>query len=686
MDIYSKITELKGVGEKTSNALNRLGLYTIEDLLEYYPRNYDIYEAPVASYEVEADKTVAVSWHLTASPEVIRKSRMPVTTLKLPGPKRILYLTWYNMPYLKNQLKVGQTYIFRGKVTLKRSSLTMEQPEIFTPEQYDQKLNSMQPIYPLTEGVTNKLLIKLLSQVLTEVSLTNEYMPANIRQKYHLSEYNYAIQQIHFPKDWENMILARKRLVFDEFFIFILALKHMRNKTEVIENNHKIIKSNASDALINMLPYRLTNAQIKTWNEICKDIAGEKVMNRLIQGDVGSGKTIVAALALLECAKNGYQGCIMAPTEVLARQHYESFKQLLEPFGIQIEILTGSMTAKEKRLANERIKNGQADIVVGTHALIQESVDYESLGLVVTDEQHRFGVRQREILSDKGVSPHVLVMSATPIPRTLAIILYGDLDISIMDELPAKRLPIKNCVVNTSYRNTAYKFIEKEVRAGHQAYVICPMVEESELLDAENVIDYTKKIKEHLSVDIQVEYLHGKQKPKEKNSIMERFSRGEIQVLVSTTVVEVGVNVPNATVMMIENSERFGLAQLHQLRGRVGRGDAQSYCIFINTSDKNDAQKRLDVLVQSNDGFYIAGEDLKLRGPGDLFGLKQSGIMEFKIGDVFNDMDLLKDAADSATAFLEKNDFSKCIEYQFLYEKVQRYMSVADDYTKQVVL
>ncbi len=680
MDIYSKISELKGVGEKTTKALNRLGIFTIEDLLEYYPRNYDIYENPVSSQEVEVDKTMAISCYITTSPDVVRKSRLPVVTLKVPGPKRLLYLTWYNMPYLKNQIKVGQMYIFRGKISLKRSSLTMEQPEIFTPEQYAEKLNSMQPIYPLTEGVTNKLLIKLISQVLDEVSLADEYMPAIIREKYHLAEYNYAVSQIHFPKDWENMLLARKRLVFDEFFIFIFALKQMRNKTQIIKNHHKILNTGVSDVLINALPYKLTNAQLKTWNEICTDLAGDKVMNRLIQGDVGSGKTIVAALALLECANNGYQGCIMAPTEVLARQHYESFTKLLAPFNIQIEILTGSMTAKEKKIANDHIRNGQAHIIVGTHALIQENVDYASLGLVVTDEQHRFGVRQREFLSDKGKSPHVLVMSATPIPRTLAIILYGDLDISVMDELPAKRLPIKNCVVNTSYRNTAYKFIEKEVRLGHQAYVICPMVEESELLEAENVIEYTQKIRNNLPEDIHVEYLHGKQKAKEKNAIMDRFSNGEIDVLVSTTVVEVGVNVPNATVMMIENAERFGLAQLHQLRGRVGRGDAQSYCIFINTSDKREAQNRLDVLVKSNDGFYIASEDLKLRGPGDLFGLKQSGIMEFKIGDVFNDMDMLKAAADSVNLVFE--DY----ENPFLKEKVQRYMSIADENTKYVIL
>ena len=482
------------------------------------------------------------------------------------------------------------------------------------------------------------------------------------------------MNQIHFPENWDAMMLARRRLVFDEFFVFALALRRMREHTEAVPNMYQVHAPAICDALIKSLPYELTGAQIKTWKEIQADMSSSKVMNRLVQGDVGSGKTIVAALALLAAAGNGYQGCIMAPTEVLARQHYEFFEKQLRPYNIRVELLTGSMTAKEKRLAYERIAAHEVDVVIGTHALIQDKVAYDRLALVVTDEQHRFGVRQREFLSGKGMTPHVLVMSATPIPRTLAIILYGDLDISVIDELPARRLPIKNCVVGTNYRKTAYNFIEKEVRAGHQAYVICPMVEESEMMEAENVIDYTEQIKKVLPKDIHIEYLHGKQKPKEKNDIMERFGAGEIQVLVSTTVVEVGVNVPNATVMMIENAERFGLAQLHQLRGRVGRGDAQSYCIFVNTSDKKNAQERLEVLVKSNDGFFIAGEDLKLRGPGDLFGLKQSGIMEFKIGDIFNDMDVLKEATATAAHLLETDEPLQKPEHQALNQKLTRYM------------
>lgn len=410
----------------------------------------------------------------------------------------------------------------------------------------------------------------------------------------------------------------------------------------------------STETIIENLPYKLTNAQMNVWHEIERDMTSHSLMSRLVQGDVGSGKTILAFLAMIMACENGYQSAMMVPTEVLARQHYEAFTKLVEQHGIKCEpvLLTGSNTAKEKRQIYEMIASGKANIIIGTHALIQEAVSYKNLSLVITDEQHRFGVKQREALTTMGKPPHVLVMSATPIPRTLAIILYGDLDISIIDELPAQRLPIKNCVVGTSYRPKAYTFIERQIKEGRQAYVICPMVEESEGLDAENVLDYTQKLKQELSQDIVIEYLHGKMKPKEKNSIMERFASGDIHVLVSTTVVEVGVNVPNATVMMVENAERFGLAQLHQLRGRVGRGEYQSYCIFMQGNEVQETSKRLEILNKSNDGFYIAEEDLKLRGPGDLFGIRQSGLMEFKIGDIYNDADILKASSEAAGEIL----------------------------------
>ena len=421
--------------------------------------------------------------------------------------------------------------------------------------------------------------------------------------------------------------------------------------------------------------YRLTNAQLRTLEEVLKDLKSGSVMNRLIQGDVGSGKTIIAVLALLAACENGYQGALMVPTEVLARQHFESVTELFEKHGVdkKVILLTGSMTAKEKRIVYEKVVSHEADIIIGTHALIQEKIVYDNLALVITDEQHRFGVAQREMFGNKGQMPHVLVMSATPIPRTLAIILYGDLDISVIDELPANRLPIKNCVVDKSYRPRAYRFIENEVKNGRQAYVICPMVEESEMIDAENVLDYTKILRQNLP-GIRVEYLHGKMKGKEKNKIMEEFAAGEIQVLVSTTVIEVGVNVPNATVMMIENAERFGLAQLHQLRGRVGRGDKQSYCIMVNASGNKEKNRRLDVLNKSNDGFYIASEDLKLRGPGDIFGIRQSGDLEFQLADIYTDAVTLKKVSEDVNRLLEQDENLEQEENQELKKRLDRFL------------
>lgn len=683
MNRDSLVRNIKGVGEKTEKLLEKLGIVTVGDLIEHYPRNYDTYEPPAAVKNLIVGKKQAVSFVLAKKPDLVSTRRMQFVTLKF-GENPSLTLKWYNMAYLRNSLMVGEKYVFRGMVTKKSGSFYIEQPEVMTAEEYEKKLDFMQPVYPLTQGVTNHLLIKLIRQVLEQLDLSKEFLNESIRRRYHLAEYNFAVSQIHFPENKECMLKARERLAFDEFYLFALAIRLLKENHEAAENIYKIGSSGTELSVCRSfragLAFPLTGAQMKTWQEIQTDLLSDKVMNRLVQGDVGSGKTVIAQLALLAAADCGFQGCLMAPTEVLAKQHYESFKKDFKNVILsngktpQIVLLTGSMTAKEKRIAYAQIEAHEADIIIGTHALIQEKVVYDKLALVITDEQHRFGVRQREVLSSKGGSPHVLVMSATPIPRTLAVILYGDLDISVIDELPARRLPIKNCAVGTGYRPTAWHFIEQQVRLGHQAYVICPMVEESEMLEAENVIDYTEKLRRALPSDIEVCYLHGKQKPKEKNEIMERFAKNEIQVLVSTTVVEVGVNVPNATVMMIEDAQRFGLAQLHQLRGRVGRGDAQSYCIFINTSDKGNASERLEVLVKSNDGFFIAGEDLRLRGPGDLFGLKQSGLMEFKIGDLFNDLDLLKAAADAAKETPDEVLFGKNTDGSVLSAAIDRYM------------
>ena len=529
----------------------------------------------------------------------------------------------------------------------------MEHPEIFQPvEKYQEKLNTMQPVYPLTAGLSNLTVMKAVREALEHIHLQRETIPESIRQRYHLCEYNYALRGIHFPADKAMYMYASKRLVFEEFLEFLLAIRQMKEEKETSVNGCRMEKKQEVDDFLSQLPFELTNAQKKVWKEIRKDMQGDYTMSRLVQGDVGSGKTIVAVLALLEAACNGYQGAMMAPTEVLARQHYQSVCEMFEKYGIpfRTELLTGSMKAKERREAYERIETGESQIIIGTHALIQEKVNYRNLGLVITDEQHRFGVRQREALAKKGNMPHILVMSATPIPRTLAIIIYGDLDLSVIDELPKDRLPIKNCVVDTGYRETAYRFMKKQVEEGRQCYVICPMVEESEAMEAENVIDYSTMLSERMGPEVTVGYLHGKMKQAQKDEIMEKFAQNQIQILVSTTVVEVGINVPNATVMMVENAERFGLAQLHQLRGRVGRGAFQSYCIFMTASRAKETKKRLDILNHSNDGFYIAGEDLKLRGPGDLFGIRQSGLMEFKLGDIFQDAGILQMAAEAASS------------------------------------
>ena len=645
---------LKGVGEKTEKLLHKAGIADVEGLLRYYPRNYDVYEMPENIADLEEGTVKAVSAAVSSGVYMNTAGRLKVITVTVSDKSGRLNVVWFNAPYLRSMLKKGSVFVFRGRVVRKNGKLELEHPEIFTPAAYEEVLHNMQPVYRLTAGLTNKALTKLVRQTLEDRSLQTEYLPDEIRERYQLADINFALRAIHFPGNMEELLTARKRLVFDEFLLFILSVQLLKEKTEEAENHFPMKMTWTTEEVIERLPYNLTRAQMNTWHEIERDLAGRSLMSRLVQGDVGSGKTIIAFLAMILAGENGYQSALMVPTEVLARQHYEAFVSLKEEQGLSIRavLLTGSSTAKEKREIYDEIRSGSADVIIGTHALIQEKVEYKNLGLVITDEQHRFGVKQREALTTRGNPPNVLVMSATPIPRTLAIILYGDLDISVIDELPAKRLPIKNCVVDTSYRPKAYSFIEKQVREGRQAYIICPMVEESEGLEAENVTDYIKKVRSSLSQDIRVEYLHGKMKAKDKNRIMEEFAAGEIQVLVSTTVVEVGVNVPNATVMMVENAERFGLAQLHQLRGRVGRGEYQSYCIFIQGNKEETTSRRLEILNKSNDGFYIAGEDLKLRGPGDLFGIRQSGLMEFRIGDIFNDADILKDASSAAGGIL----------------------------------
>ena len=669
------IETLKGIGEKTAKLFEKVGIRTIDDLLHYYPRGYDTYGEPKAIGELSEDETGTVEGFLKSGATGVYVNGLSIVQATISDMTGKLRLVWYHMPYLKNALRPDSHFIFRGRVIRKKNGLTMEQPQMFNPEAYEELLSSMRPVYAQTKGLGNKMITSAVEQALAFRTLERDYLPAGLRIANELAEYNFAIEHIHFPSNEEELKFARKRLVYDEFFFFLLAVRHLKEKRQNVQSPFHMEKQDECRKLLAELPYRLTNAQLRTLEEVLKDLKSGSVMNRLIQGDVGSGKTIIAVLALLAACENGYQGALMVPTEVLARQHFESVTELFEKHGVdkKVILLTGSMTAKEKRIACEKVASHEADIIIGTHALIQEKIVYDNLALVITDEQHRFGVAQREMFGNKGQMPHVLVMSATPIPRTLAIILYGDLDISVIDELPANRLPIKNCVVDKSYRPRAYRFIENEVKNGRQAYVICPMVEESEMIDAENVLDYTKILRQNLP-GIRVEYLHGKMKGKEKNKIMEEFAAGEIQVLVSTTVIEVGVNVPNVTVMMIENAERFGLAQLHQLRGRVGRGDKQSYCIMVNASGNKEKNRRLDVLNKSNDGFYIASEDLKLRGPGDIFGIRQSGDLEFQLADIYTDAVTLKKVSEDVNRLLEQDENLEQEENQELKKRLDRFL------------
>lgn len=690
MDMTSGIGNIKGIGAKTEQLFHNIGVYTVGDILLHYPKNYDklppitplselLRQFPIA--EGEPAVTIAVALKIQKAPYVRSTRTMQVTSLMVQEDNVKLEAVWFRMPYLKSTLIPGSWFVFLGKVSKKGNSYHMEQPQIFAPEKYESMQSSLCPSYALTSGLSKNKLSQTIRQVLKSLDLTSDYLPEEIRSRHQLAEYNFAIENIHFPKSEAALEQARKRLIFDEFFQFILSAGMQKEQMEEVQNDFAFLPLEYpeglwADHVKEHLPYELTKAQLRTLFEIRSDLRSQKVMQRLVQGDVGSGKTILAFLSMLDASQSGYQSALMAPTEVLAQQHYQTFTSLCEAHELKIPLilLTGSLTQKEKRRAYERMELYSNAMVIGTHALIQERAIFDNLALVITDEQHRFGVKQRENLFLKGAQPHTLVMSATPIPRTLAIILYGDLDISVIDEVPAQRLPVKSCVVGKKSRQTSYDFMEKEIKNGHQVYVICPLVEESEGLDAENVTEYTEVLKEQLSSDIVIECIHGKMKSGRKNLIMEQFARNEIQVLVSTTVIEVGVNVPNATVMMIEDAQRFGLAQLHQLRGRVGRGEAQSYCIMVNTTDSEKAKKRLEILNQSNDGFFIASEDLKLRGPGDFFGIRQSGLLEFRLGDIYQNAELLKEASEEANQLLAEDRQLMADEHQKIREQIQSYI------------
>ena len=682
----SPITAVKGIGPKSSENFQRAGIETVGDLVRYYPRSYDCFEEAVSAAGLsmfDDGRCVAVQGVIERALSVRYLNSFRITTGRILSDGAYLDVTWYNMPFLRNQVHPGNRYVFRGRIRTKGNRIFLQQPKVYDLFDYERLRKTLQPVYPLVRGLTENALRKALREVFFSEDpavFSKDPFPEEMKKKYELADRKSAFRGIHFPEDEQILARSRRRLVFEEFFYFILMLKNLREERSDRLSGAALRQSPWTDQVLESLPYELTGAQKRVWEEISRDLSGKKVMARLVQGDVGSGKTIVAFLSLIQCAAGGMQGALMVPTEVLARQHYDAFTALCRAAGLDIPVslLTGSMKASERRAAYAGISAGQTRVVIGTHALIQEKVLYQNLALVITDEQHRFGVAQRHTLEEKGITPHTLVMSATPIPRTLAVILYGDMDVSVIDEMPANRLPVKNAVVDTSWRPKAIQFLAKQVKEHHQAYVICPMVEESEEIDAENVIDYTDSLRAALRQylpDVCVEYLHGRMKSEEKLSVMEKFASNLIQVLVSTTVVEVGVNVPNATVMMVENAERFGLAQLHQLRGRVGRGTDQSYCIFISPMQSDESRKRLDILASSNDGFEIARKDLELRGPGELFGVRQSGEIGFALADIYADADVMRAAADAAGTLLTEDPGLKDESHESIRKELMRLQS-----------
>lgn len=653
MQAEDSILTIKGIGKKSEECYRRLNIVTVGDLLNYFPRDYERFELPRPVAELADGELCSVECAIVTTPKLVPGKRMQLLVCQGKDYSGTLQLKWFNQPYLRSRLTMGTHLIFRGKATMEHGKPLMIQPEIYDKDAYRPMLQTLKPVYRITEGLSRNGIVKAMRLALSETEIA-DWLPARIRKQYALMRLADAYENIHFPKEETITKTAIRRLAFDEFFRMLLSIRMCRALSEKESNRFPMYRTSFAERMIKQLPYELTGAQKRAWEQILRDLRGDAPMQRLLEGDVGSGKTAVAMLALLCCAENGYQGCIMAPTEVLAMQHYEQFQKQLRPFGISVGLLVGSQTASVKKITRSQAEQGKLQILVGTHALLQESVAFARLGLVVIDEQHRFGVKQREQLLSKADAPHLLIMSATPIPRTLAMMLYGDMALSVLDEMPQNRKPIKTCVVDPSFRPKAYRFMEEQIRRGRQCYLICPMVTESESVEAENVLAYSERLRAELSEDIRIECLHGKLPAKQKNERMERFAAGKTDILVSTTVVEVGINVPNATVMMIENAERFGLAGLHQLRGRVGRGAEQSYCILVQGKAGDDSRKRLEVLLRSQDGFRIAEEDLLLRGPGDFFGIRQSGEFSFAIADLFRDAEVLSQAREALESMTEE--------------------------------
>ena len=657
LDLYKDVQYVKGIGPKKADKLNKLGIFTLKDLLYYFPRQFEDRNNLKKIAQLEDGEKVTIKAVISSINTFSPKEGMTLTKIDVKDETGSAKLVFFNKSYIKNTFRPGDSILVFGKVKKKFNNLELKSCELEYLTNSPKNTCRFMPVYQLTYGVTNKEIMSIIRTVLEDKELIiQEYMPQRIIEKYRLCSIDFAVRNIHSPSSKESLKIALYRIVFEELLILQLGLfvfKSGRNK----EDGIKFETSKDLKKIISALPFKLTKAQNRALDEIIQDMNLEKIMNRLVQGDVGSGKTVVALLALANCVLNGYQGALMAPTEILAGQHYISLTESLKDFGINVGLLIGSLTKKQKDTVLEQIKNNEIDILIGTHALIEDKVEFNNIGLVITDEQHRFGVMQRSKLSLKGANPDILVMTATPIPRTLALILYGDLDISIIDELPPGRQPIETIAIEKSKRDRAYNnLVRREVESGRQVYIVCPLVEESEAIEAKSAVELVEELRAEYFHDLRLGLLHGKMKSSEKDEVMRLFKNKEIDILVSTTVIEVGVNVPNATLMIIENAERFGLAQLHQLRGRVGRGSHKSYCVLIYDSKTDVCRQRMAIMEETNDGFKISEKDLEIRGPGEFFGTRQHGLPELKVANLFKHIKILKLAQQEARYILGEDN------------------------------
>lgn len=670
MNPSDSIDVVKNIGKTRAEQLNKLGIETVEDLIEYYPRDYEDRSRFVPINEIEIGSVNTIRGRVLTSPEARRVRTITIVGVRIADGTGSIECVWFNQPYVKNQLIVGKEYTFTGKVIQKFGRIQMESPDYELVNADSLNTGRIVPVYTVPKKMSQKVIRGCIKDAMDTVDGSlDEYMPESIIREHNLCSREFAVRNIHFPENDKAFFKARRRLVFEE--LLFLQMHLLELKGNVCDKKTSVVINDFDDSEIrNALGFSLTDAQEKVLNEIKNDFTTGFVMNRLIQGDVGSGKTAVAMISAYIAIKNGYQAVLMAPTDVLANQHYKSFCDTLEPLGIKCELLTSGLKKKEKDRAYDNIATGYAKMIIGTHALIQEKVKYNNLGLVITDEQHRFGVRQREMLSEKGDEPHILVMTATPIPRTLALILYGDLDISIIDKLPPGRKKVDTFAVDHSYYQRLYAFIKKEVAKGRQVYIICPMIEENDKMELRAVLSYTDDLDRNILPELRVSCVHGKMKNAEKQTVMEEFAKGNIDVLVSTTVIEVGINVPNASLMIIENADRFGLSALHQLRGRVGRGSEKSYCVLVSDAKSKVAKERLKIMCQTNDGFVISEKDLTLRGPGDFFGTRQHGLPEMKIANLYKDVDILKEVQQTAISLYKKDKELKSVENSRLKAKI----------------